>query len=153
MFDVQISAISIPGVIDNRLPAQRAPVPSSSSYDSSRRKDSISKRKPEFDDDLPASQMINDATSPALKPRKPSVSHPEAEAYADDFDGEDRPIRPKSEQEYNDADPDVGDDFNENIREEQFPRGHHPLEGIDHFKDLPTPEELTIKSRWECMSI
>jgi hypothetical protein len=116
----------------------------------------VSKRKPDLIDDLPISGSqktnTNDPTSPALKPRKPSVSYPDEEgAYADDFDGEDRPIRPKSEQDYNDNDPDNGDegDFNSSNNREEFPRGQHPLEGVDHFKDLPSPEELTGKSRFE----
>lgn len=30
---------------------------------------------------------------------------------------------------------------------EMFPQGQHPLEGVSNFTVLPTPEQLTIKTR------
>jgi centrosomal protein CEP104 len=68
----------------------------------------------------------------------------------DDTQGDDRPIKPKSNMDYNDRDPTVetnDDGMNTGMPTEKFPVGEHPLEGIPGFLDLPTPEQLTIKSR------
>jgi centrosomal protein CEP104 len=69
--------------------------------------------------------------------------------YPDDFDtvsSDNRPIRPKAQPGYNDPDPLVGD--NQAMeREEYFPPGEHPLEGVDNFHELPPPEDLSGKSK------
>jgi cell division septum initiation protein DivIVA len=77
------------------------------------------------------------------------------EEYDDNFVyGDDRPIKPKPQMDYNDRDPNNNDNINNNndgndtgMPVETFPVGEHPLEGVKGFLDLPTPEQLTIKSR------
>jgi hypothetical protein len=62
-------------------------------------------------------------------------------------DDSDRAIRPKQKLVYDDADPTLGE-VDDNPKEQfQFPRGEHPLEGVDNLEELPNPEELTSKSR------
>jgi cell division septum initiation protein DivIVA len=83
------------------------------------------------------------------------------EEYDDNFVyGDDRPIKPKAQMDYNDRDPNNNDNINNSNNNndggdamgtgmpvETFPVGEHPLEGVKGFLDLPTPEQLTIKSR------
>lgn len=82
------------------------------------------------------------------------------EDYADDEvysrgisqdDGEDRPIRPKSLNNYDDVDPNGNNEellYHSNANSnESFPRGQHPLEGVTNYLDLPSPEELSGKSK------
>ena len=61
-----------------------------------------------------------------------------------------RPINPKAVQ-YGAAgdEGDEGDDFgmHTGVAKEQFELGHHPLEGVTNFLDLPTPEPLAGKSK------
>jgi hypothetical protein len=62
-----------------------------------------------------------------------------------------RPIRPKARVDYNDIDPTIETEAAAPaVPTESFPPGQHPLEDVPNFQDLPTPEQLTIKSKEFC---
>ncbi len=74
--------------------------------------------------------------------------------YADEEDSHldvmERPIKPKAHADYNDRDPMIEEPEpagGTGMPTESFPVGEHPLEGIQGFLDLPTPEALSIKSK------
>lgn len=72
----------------------------------------------------------------------------------DDFDEEedDRPIKPKSNSNYNDPDPEVDGDIVNNSTS-RFPPDDHPLQGCPNFEELPEAEELSAKIRAEISDI
>lgn len=63
--------------------------------------------------------------------------------------GGDRPIRPKQRSYAEDKDPTIGETDQEDVpgrfRDEVFPQGEHPLEGVANLADLPQPEDLAGK--------
>mgnify|MGYP006077091709 CR=1 FL=1 len=64
----------------------------------------------------------------------------------------DRPIKPKSDNSNNQDgqgyDGSTEENMPERFREEEsFPEGQHPLDGVPNYADLPTPEELSGKSK------
>lgn len=117
--------------------------------------------------DIDANPQLNDYTTPSKlldsSNRRSSVKSEVKdvdEDYADDEvysrgisqdDGEDRPIRPKSLNNYDDVDPNGNNEellYHSNANSnESFPRGQHPLEGVTNYLDLPSPEELSGKSK------
>jgi len=65
--------------------------------------------------------------------------------------GGDRPIRPKQRSYAEDKDVTLGEVYDDEppsrFREENFPPGQHPLEGVANIADLPSPEDLQGKAR------
>lgn len=146
----QIAGVNIPGVTDNRIPVQRPAAVTAPFAEPIRRRDSTAKKVIDIDE-IPVGGSANETkeySSPTLKQskRSPAIPDPEIDdVYVDDFDGEDRPIQPKSNAGYDDPYPDNVEETT--IKQSAFPRGQHPFEGIPNFLDLPTPEEFTGKSR------
>jgi centrosomal protein CEP104 len=124
-------------------------VDGTSTYDAVHRSDADSKSGAIDIDDLP----VSGTGEPGKK--RSSESDPVeyrdrgiASAPEEYLPNGDRPIRPKSRTDYEDADPDAGIiDVPERFKEENFSPGAHPLEGMPNFEELPIPEELRGKSR------
>jgi centrosomal protein CEP104 len=96
----------------------------------------------QFDDDQYGEPQMQ------MSARNNSKFAPQTEEEYDDDESDDRPIKPKSNTNYNDRDPEVDGDILEET-ESRFPPGEHPLEGCPNVADLPEAEELSTKSRAE----
>ena len=124
------------------------------------------KRSPQNIDDIPIGGGHGSATKDYSRSSRNDngsgrkIANVEAIDYGDDDMGNqydnnndllpdgDRAIRPKQKLNYDDPDPVIGEvEGSNNIQEEKFARGHHPLEGVENLADLPSPEALTGKSK------
>jgi len=109
-------------------------------------------------DDMPASVAARNQASDASqafaqdKQRGGYDAYGIASAPDEVLPGGDRPIRPKQRSYAEDRDPALGENYDDEEPsrfrdQESFPEGKHPLEGVDNLADLPSPEDLTGKSR------
>ncbi len=70
-----------------------------------------------------------------------------ASMYEEQYDDEDRPIKPKAQLTYDDRDPEIEGDKS-SAPPAHFEPGQHPLEGVPNCYELPAPESgLSKKAR------
>jgi len=105
-------------------------------------------------DDMPAGvAQRNDGSFAQEKASGRPAYDPYGIASAPDeqLPGGDRPIRPKQRSYADDKDPALGEDYGDEepsrFREDTFPAGKHPLEGVANLSELPAPEDLVGKAR------
>ena len=84
--------------------------------------------------------------------RNESKFAPQQDNYYEEEDvNDERPIKPKSNINYDDRDPEVDGEgeVEENTKSRFYGEDEHPLKGCPNFNDLPEAEELSSKSRAE----